>query len=130
MRSSGRTAVSRTIARIASVRRSRRGLRVNAALPTPCPRSVPGIVFIVIFVSMEEVVARAVGGAESPPRPPHGAVGTEVPGADGTPLEPRILLGVAAPDAASRNIPRSHMLSIIRGLSRGGVAQMVRAGVS
>ena len=52
MRSSGRTTVSRTSARIDSVRRSRRGRRVGAVVAV---KSVGGvIVFVVIALSVEE----------------------------------------------------------------------------
>src|ERR1043166_1772590 len=99
MRSSAVTTVSRTRERIDSLRRSRRGRRVRAAAPRAAWSSVgTGIVFVVIFVSVEKVsgalrrAVAAAGGAV-------GAVGTEVAAAGHTTLQALRLFAPAAPDA-------------------------------
>src|SRR5258706_588725 len=95
MRSSGRTTVSRTSARIDSVRRSRRGLLAGAVVVSVARFDVA---IVVIAVSVEKG-ARALAGAEPPPRGPVDAVGAEVLPAGGAVLEDGALLGIAAPDA-------------------------------
>src|SRR5258707_11617240 len=148
MRSSGRTTVSRTRVRIDSVRRRRRGRRVIA----PAVVSLDGIVgievFIVIVVSVKEST-RAAGGAEAPAHGAIGAVGAEVLSADGARFESGDLLGIAAHNAlplvvrghGPKFLPRSPVeynpaarsprpRCPRRRTHPGGVAQMVRAGVS
>src|SRR5687768_7910261 len=97
MRSSGRTMVSRTSARMPSLRRRRRGRRVRLALARV--GSVVGLeVFVVVIrLSGEVVGAAAFGGTESPAEP--GAmctVGAEEAVADVALLEPSFLLGLPA----------------------------------
>src|SRR5437764_635952 len=96
MRSSGRTTVSRTNARIDSVRRSRRGLLAGAVVVVSVARF--DVAIVVIAVSVEKR-ACALGGAEPPPRGPVDAVGAEVLPAGRAVLEDGALLGIAAPDA-------------------------------
>src|SRR5215212_1702136 len=109
MRSSGRTTVSRTMERMASVRRRRRRRRVRGAAASAVPRSTSLIDFVVIvFVSVKKEVARAVGRAEAAAGGAMGAVETEWLRADRAALEPRVLLAVPAPDARFRNIPGRH----------------------
>src|SRR3954454_1718238 len=94
MRASGRTTVSRTSARIDSVRRSRRGRRSGAIAS-----SVGAVIaFVVIAVSVEKG-ARALGGVESPPGRPVRAVRAEVLAASDAPFQQRRPLGNAAPNA-------------------------------
>src|ERR1043165_6666289 len=107
MRSSAATTVSRTRERIDSLRRRRRGRRVSAATPREGWRSVgTGIVFVVIFVSVEKVsralrrAVAAAGGAVS-------AVGTEVAAAGNNKLHALPLFTLAAADAAS--FDRGHL---------------------
>src|SRR5881396_1460607 len=101
MRSAAATTVSRTRERIDSLRRRRRGRRVRPPAPREVRRSFGGgIVFVVIFFSVEKVsgaLARAVSAA----RGAVGAVGTEVAAAGNTSLEPLRLFAFAATDAAS-----------------------------
>src|ERR1043165_3709832 len=101
MRSSAATTVSRTRERIDSLRRRRRGRRVSAATPREGWRSVgTGIVFVVIFVSVEKVsraLRRAVAAAGGAVR----AVGTEVAAAGNTTLQALRLFALAAADTAS-----------------------------
>src|SRR5437763_1507840 len=138
MRSSGRTTVSRTSARIDSVRRRRRGRRAGAIV------SIIGTVvaFVVIGLSKEKRPG-ALGRTEPPASGAVRAVRAEVLAAGRAPIQQRILLGTAAPDALPpldvghsrsarrRNFPLRAALSIssVPHLD-GGVAQMVRAGVS
>src|SRR5215212_5307732 len=100
MRSSGRTMVSRTRDRIASVRRSRRGRRVRGAAAAAVTRSASLIVRVVIvFVSVKKEVARAVGRAEAAPGGAVGAVEAEHLRADGATLERSVLFAVPAAHA-------------------------------
>src|SRR5216684_6526626 len=96
MRSSGRTTVSRTRARIDSVRRRRRGRRTGASVMVSV--GWIDVAIVVIAVSVEKGPG-TLGGAESPPRSPVDAVGAEVFPARGAMLEDGTLLGVAAPHA-------------------------------
>src|SRR5688572_33237450 len=152
MRSSGRTIVSRTRERMPSVRRRRRGRFVRALPAAPAVRSFFRLeVVVVIRFSREIVGAAAFGRAESPavPRAVR-AVGTEVAVADVALLETHRLLGPATAHAnplallGHRNIFARPVfaegcrltLTVTTGPptipipSPGGVAQMVRAGVS
>src|SRR5712691_5001145 len=99
MRSSGRTIVSRTIDRIASERRSRRGRCVIAPRVVVMSFAVAeSRVRVVIVVSVKES-ARALVRAEAAPEGAIGAVGAKPSIADRATLEMRKLLGVPAPDA-------------------------------
>src|SRR6185436_17694648 len=96
MRSSGRTTVSRTSVRMLSLRRSLRGRRTSSVVVV----GVPVIVFVVIRVSAEVVGAAAFGGTEFPAEAgAMRAVGTEPLATDRTWLQPRLFLGLPAPDA-------------------------------
>src|SRR6185436_20071544 len=118
MRSSGRTTVSRTRARMASVRRRRRGRRLSGAAAAAAARSTPLIVFVdIVFVSLEKEVAGAVGRAEAATGRAVGAVRAEQLRADRAALQPHHFFRLPAADADPRNIARRHVLSIIRGLS-------------
>src|SRR5687767_13624828 len=96
MRSSGCTTVSRTSARMPSLRRRRRGRRIRFALVLLV--SLVGCkVFVVIRLSGEVVGAAAFRGTESPAEAgAMGAVGAEEAIADVTLLEPSLVLRMAA----------------------------------
>src|SRR6266568_5207636 len=99
MRSSGRTTVSRTSERIASVRRSRLGRRVSETVVVVT--SFVGIaVFTVIFIISPVVGSRAVERAEAAAAQPVRAVRTELSSADRTFLEAHGFVGGTADDAA------------------------------
>src|SRR5688572_23571734 len=159
MRSSGCTTVSRTSARIPSLRRRRRGRRVSAVCATPVSVIVSEV-FVVIGLSAEVVGAAAFGRTELPAESgAMRAVGTEPPATARTWLQPRLFLGLPASDAhlfisfahAALEISclkccfsvilstRWMVCTILDdrpgdsynpGPLLGGVAQMVRAGVS
>src|SRR5260370_42023341 len=99
MRSSGRTTVSRTSERIASVRRSRRGRRVSETAVVVT--SLVGFeVFVVIFIISPEVCSRAVERAEPPSAEAIRTVRTEFSRADRALLQPYGCVGGTADDAA------------------------------
>src|SRR5436305_10365026 len=157
MRSSADTTVSRTSERIDSLRRRRRGRRVSALVPRVVWSSVgTGIVFVVIFVSVK-VGPRAGRRAVAAAARAVGAVGTVVTAAGNTTLEAGRLFTLAAADAtpfvhekysrprgveytsvAHRPAAMCHRAEAAGGPAAdrrasfplGGVAQMVRAGVS
>src|SRR3954470_6719311 len=122
MRSSGRTTVSRTSARIDSVRRRRRGRRAGAIA------SIAGsvIAFVVIALSVKKRPG-ALGRTEPPAGGAVRAVRAERLAAGEAPLQQRILLGHAATgtlppldvghsrSARRRNFPRREPLSISSG---------------
>ncbi len=126
--------------RIDSLRRSRRGRRVMAPWDVVVSLEViiGIVVFVVILVSIEKGTG-AVGGAEAPSHGPVGAVGAEIAQADGASFQSLELLGRPAGQALPfvegghgwRNFSGGLLLSILPRLGpHGGVAQMVRAGVS
>src|SRR3954453_23183510 len=94
MRSSGRTTVSRTRARIDSVRRSRRGRRSGVIAS-----SVGGVIAFVVIAFSVKKRAGALGRAEPPPRGPVRAVRAEVLAASDAPPQQGRPLGNAAPNA-------------------------------
>src|ERR1044071_974910 len=100
MRSSGRTTVSRTIARMLSLRRSLRGRRVREAVVVSL--IVVLVVFVVIRVSAEIVRVSAFGRTKLPPEPrAMRAVRTEKPPAHHTRLQPDLLFRLSATRATS-----------------------------
>src|SRR5947207_2057986 len=117
MRSSGRTTVSRTMARMPSVRRRRRGRRVRLArvVETLETASVVVVRVLVVIVDISVVVsARADVRAEAAAAGAVGAVGTEVFGTNGTAVEPGDVIRGATADATSLE-GRGHEREISRG---------------
>src|SRR5258708_29238087 len=98
MRSAAVTTVSRTMVRIDSRRRSRRGRRVSEARVAGSVSVVDGNVFVVIFVP-PEIGASALAGTESASRGAERTVGAEPPRADPAALQPGVLLEGLATDA-------------------------------
>src|SRR5579859_1376033 len=97
MRSSERTIVSRTIVRIASVRRRRRG-RFECVV-APILMSLPDRLFVVISPFPEKRLS-AVGRTEPPSCLPERAIGTEPLPAHHAAFQVRFGLRITAADAA------------------------------
>src|SRR6266852_2818352 len=140
MRSSGLTTVSRTSERMPSVRRNRRARRTSRERPV-VTSLVEGVVFVVIGLSVEIVRPRARRRAEAAAADRAvRAVGAEPAKADAAAIEAGLFFRVAAADAdsfgglshleISRSVACLSIVPAAGGVGVGGVAQMVRAGVS